>query len=63
MANLKEGTPGYRIFEKALINPKLDFDYKKAEAEGATPAFKGKQKKYYDNPEPNWGPKPRATGK
>jgi hypothetical protein len=22
-----------------------------------------KQKKYFSNPEPNWGPKPKASGK
>jgi hypothetical protein len=24
---------------------------------------KNRQKKYFVNPQPNWGPKPRATGK
>jgi hypothetical protein len=51
-----------------MINDKVDFDYTLAKDEpmGDLPkvlAKRPKQKKYYDNPEPNWGPKPRATGK
>jgi hypothetical protein len=26
-ANLKEGTPGYRIFQKPMLNSKVEFDY------------------------------------
>ena len=32
-ANLKEGTPGYRIFQKPMINDKVDFDYTLAKDE------------------------------
>ena len=63
LANLKEGTPGYRIFSKPMINENYEFDHTKATKEDMTPSKKKKQKKYYDNPAPNWGPKPRATGK
>lgn len=67
-ANLKEGTPGYRILQKPMLNEKVEFDYTLANDEpmGDLPkvlAKKSKQKKYFVNPEPNWGPKPRATGK
>ena len=69
LANLKEGTPGYRIIEKPQsITETINFDYKEAKVENPAElqklvGGKRKQKKYYDNPEPNWGPKPRATGK
>jgi hypothetical protein len=63
LANLKEGTPGYRIFQKPQIN-EVDFDYTKAKEEKMENVpTKRKQHKYFVNPEPNWGPKPRATGK
>jgi hypothetical protein len=72
--NLKEGSPGYRILHKeSKAEGKVSFDVKKALKEeemktgdDSLPKLlprKGKQKKYFDNPEPNWGPKPRATGK
>jgi hypothetical protein len=61
---LPEGTAGFRIFEKDLIHKNIDFDFKKALEAGEKPLVKStKQKKYYDNPAPNWGPKPKATGK
>mmetsp|Transcript_14412 Transcript_14412/g.24569 ORF Transcript_14412/g.24569 Transcript_14412/m.24569 type:complete len:126 (+) Transcript_14412:1339-1716(+) len=67
LANVKERSAGFRILTKeSKLEGKLDFDYKKAAGENKETGLVGmkrKQKKYYDNPEPNWGPKPRATGK
>jgi len=68
--NLSKTSPSYRILEKeSTLEKTISFDYKKAmeeKPEGSDlPKILGskrKQKKYYENPEPNWGPKPRATG-
>ena len=72
-ANLNPNTPGNRILSKPLVNKNIKFaTVSDVEGEGKEddniPMQKvlgknKKQKKYYDNPEPNWGPKPRATGK
>lgn len=72
-ANLNNGQPGNRILQKELINKNINFDAvhekdadkKEDEQEGMQKVLgkNRKQKKYYDNPAPNWGPKPRATGK
>lgn len=61
-ANLSEKSAGYRIFQKPLLNKDLKFDFKNADAD-LKPQVKERQQKYYVNPQPNWGPKPRATGK
>lgn len=68
MANLSEGTIGWRIFQKPQINDKVDFSFTKQKEEERDPTItilgkKNRQKKYFVNPQPNWGPKPRATGK
>lgn len=63
LTNLKPGSPGYRIFNKLIPGPEIDFDFKSATKEDGKIVSKKKQKKYYENPAPNWGPKPRATGK
>jgi len=64
--NLKEGTPGDRILKKPLIRADIEFNApKEKEGNDQEPkkllGSKTKQKKYFDNPEPNWGPKARAT--
>ena len=69
--NLKPNTPGNRILSKPLVNKNIKFGKASDDAEEEDDGIpmqtvlgkNKKQKKYYDNPEPNWGPKPRATGK
>ena len=74
--NIKETAPGFKILEKYCDDSKLDFDIKKElkdekteqdkeagqedDLEKILRSVKKKQKKYFDNPEPNWGPKARA---
>ena len=78
MLNIKEDSPGHRILMKeSKIEGNIDFDWKSAvdkEAEenkdGSNEKTqlknllgkRGKQRKYFENPQPNWGPKPKATG-
>ena len=68
MANLKEGTVGWRIFQKPQIHKEVDFSFTQKKEEEKDPEIsvlgkKNRTKKYFVNPTPNWGPKPRATGK
>ena len=68
---MSETAAGYNILQK-FKDSKLDFDVKKAKEElkegdedelaKMLRSSKKTQKKYFTNPEPNWGPKSRAGG-
>jgi len=61
LANLSKTSPGYKIMQKeSSLADQISFDFKDEKGEGKMVGQKRKQKKYYSNPEPNWGPKARA---
>jgi hypothetical protein len=56
--NTKETAPAFRILQKEItVKPSFDVDKVNVLLQ-----LKKVKKKYLPNPEPNWGPKARATG-
>ena len=61
---MAKSSPGRTVLSKERIY-EADFEFKAVEAEGENGEKVGKKRlmrKYFKATEPNWGPKPRATG-